>query len=115
GGGVPVATPSAVPAGAPAGETSPEAAPQPGESATPEVPPTATPAPTPTPPPIQVDPAAPSVEPGHTVAVRVNSAAGTLTVTTADPAIATATVDQGRRVVSVTGVAVGSTIVTVGD
>ena len=98
-------------AGVPAAEPSPA----PGESATPEVPATASPAPTPTPPPIQVDPATPSVEPGRTATVRVNSAAGTLTVTTADPAIATATVDQVRRTIFITGVAVGSTIVTVGD
>jgi hypothetical protein len=115
GSGVPVATPSPAPEGAPAAQSppspEPSAAPSPGpsESATP------TPSPTPTPPPILVDPATPSVEPGRTVTVRVNSAAGALTVTAADPAIATATVDQLRRAIFITGVAVGSTTVTVGD
>ena len=114
---IPAAAPSPVPEGAPAAQTSPVPvpAPAPGESASPEVPATASPAPTPTPPPILVDPATPSVEPGRTATVRVNGAAGTLTVTTADPAIATATVDQVRRTIFITGVAVGSTIVTVGD
>jgi hypothetical protein len=114
--GVPVATPSPVPAGAPAApEASPSASPAPGESASPEGAVTPAPPPTPTPPPILVDPAAASVEPGRTVTARVNSAAGALTVTSANAAIATAAVDQTRRVLFITGVAVGTTTVTVGD
>ena len=46
---------------------------------------------------------------------RVNSAAGTITATSADPSIATVTLDSDRRQIFITGVAVGSTIVTVGD
>jgi len=66
-------------------------------------------------PPIVVEPATPAVEPGRTVSARVNSAAGTITATAADPAIATVTVDQTQRTILITGVAVGSTTVTVGD
>jgi hypothetical protein len=92
-----------------------QASPAPGASTLPEG--EATPAPllTPSPPPIVVEPATPAVEPGHTVTARVNSAAGTITATSADPAIATVTVDQAQRAILITGVAVGTTIVTVGD
>ena len=87
--------------------TSPEASPEASESPSP--------APTPTPPPIFVDPPSPSVEPGRTVTARVNSAAGTITATSADPAIATVVADQNQRTIVITGVAVGSTIITVAD
>ncbi|HEV8023240.1 MAG TPA: pilus assembly protein N-terminal domain-containing protein [Candidatus Lustribacter sp.] len=46
---------------------------------------------------------------------RVNSAAGTITATSADPTIATVTLDSDKRELFITGVAVGSTIVTVSD
>jgi hypothetical protein len=49
------------------------------------------------------------------VPARVNSAAGTITATSADPAIATVVADQNQRVIYITGVAVGSTTVTVAD
>jgi Pilus formation protein N terminal region len=141
----PFATPSPTAESSPAAEASPEAspvagesptpaagepgAPAPGQSATPAAGESATPAPgetapgeaspspspTPTQPPIVVTPATPSIEPGRTVLARVNSAAGTLTVTVADPSIATVAVDQVARTIAITGVAVGSTIVTVGD
>ena len=104
------AIPDAVPPVAP--EASPEATPSAGEASPTPLP---TPSPTPSPPPIVVDPANPAVEPGRTVTARVNSAAGTITATAADPAIATVTVDQGQRAISINGVAVGSTVVTVGD
>jgi len=99
----PSATPSASPS------------PAPGESPSPAGEATPAPAPTPTQPPIIVEPATPAVEPGRTVTARVNSAAGTITATVADPAIATVTVDQTQRTILVTGVAVGTTTVTVGD
>jgi hypothetical protein len=100
-------TPSPVP-----GETP---SPAPGGSPSPAASETPSPSPTPTQPPIIVEPPAPSVEPGRTISARVNSAAGTITATSADPAIATVTVDQTQRAILITGVAVGSTIVTVGD
>jgi hypothetical protein len=56
-----------------------------------------------------------SVEPGKITQARVNSAAGAITATSADPAIATVVADQNQRVIFVTGVAVGSTVVTVTD
>jgi hypothetical protein len=102
------AIPESPPPGAsPAPAMSPETVPE-GEA-------TPAPLPTPSPPPIVVDPATPAVEPGRTVTARVNSAAGTITATSGDPAIATVTVDQAQRVLFISGVAVGSTIVTVGD
>jgi len=107
----------------PAAEASPAGSPAPGETALPapgETTPaeggaTPSPSPTPTPPPIVVLPATPAIEPGRTTVARVNSAAGTITATPADPSIATVTVDQLARTIAITGVAVGSTIVTVGD
>ena len=116
----PVAAPAPTPAppdGTAPAEASPapEMSPEPGESATPEAGVTPAPLPTPTQPPILVDPATPAVEPGHTVTARVNSAAGTITATSADPTIATVAVDQTRRTILLTGVAVGTTTVTVGD
>jgi hypothetical protein len=112
--GLPATTP-APNAAAPAPEASPETSPAPGESSAPAGEAAPSPLPTPTQPPILVDPATPSVEPGRVVMARVNSAAGTITATSADPSIATVTVDQGQRAIFVTGVAVGTTIVTVGD
>jgi hypothetical protein len=49
------------------------------------------------------------------VTARVNSAAGTITATVADPAIATVVADQTQRAILITGVAVGSTTITVSD
>jgi hypothetical protein len=121
----PFATPSPTAESSPAGQSSPAAeaspgaspevspSPAPGETAPPEGGPS--PSPTPTPPPIVVTPATPAIEPGRTILARVNSAAGTITAAAADPAIATVTVDQTARTIAITGVAVGNTIVTVGD
>jgi hypothetical protein len=114
----PPATPAA-PAGSPtpAPDLSGTPEPAPGATDTPTATPTATasPTPSPTPPPIVVDPAALSVEPGKLAMARVNSAAGTIVATVADPAIATVVADQSQRAIFVTGVAVGSTVVTVSD
>lgn len=94
-------------------------APIPGSSTAPsELPselPTPSPSPSPTQPPIVIQPALPAVEPGKTVAVQVQSALGTLTVAVADSTIVTAQVDQEQRVLYLTGVAVGSTTVTLTD
>jgi hypothetical protein len=98
------------------------ATPVPGSPVTPapgpaETPGAYTPAPiaTPTPPPIIVEPPQVSVEPGKTVTARVNSSLGAITVTIADPAVATAVVDPVQRVLYVTGVKVGATTATVTD
>jgi hypothetical protein len=102
-----------VPGVTPAGESTPSptvvpgATPGPGESPSPLA--------TPTQPPIIVEPPQVSVEPGKTVAARVNSSLGALTATVADSSIATAVVDQAQRVLYVSGVAVGATTVTVTD
>ena len=92
----------------PAPETPPA-----GESPPPEV--TPTPTPTPTPPPIDVSPAAPALEPGSIVTARVNGAAGDIVATVADPTIVAVSVDQPARTISITGLAVGVTVVTVAD
>jgi hypothetical protein len=104
----------AVPAESPA-PASTEASPAPGESASPEASASPSPSPTPTQPPIVVEPPTPSVQPGQTILARVNSAAGTITATSADPTIATVAVDSDKRQLAISGVAVGNTIVTVGD
>ncbi len=108
--GVPTA-PGAAPVAAPSPDAG--ASGEPSESPSPA--PTPTPTPTPTPPPIVVDPPSLAIQPGQTGSARVNSAAGTITATAADPTIATVSVDQLQRVIVVTGVAVGNTVVTVSD
>ena len=85
------------------------------QSPPPEVTPTPTPVPTPTPPPIEVSPAAPALEPGRVVTARVNSAAGDIVATVADPAVAAVSVDQLARTISITGLTVGVTVITVAD
>lgn len=114
----PGATPTPQATAVPSAEASAAPSPPaPGESAAPEASPEVSPSPSPTPtqPPILVEPATPQVEPGRTVMARVNSAAGTITATPADPNVATVAVDQDQRALFITGVNVGSTIVTVGD
>ncbi len=102
-------SPGAVPGGEPTPSPTlvPGATPGPGESPAPLA--------TPTQPPIIVEPPQVNVEPGKTVAARVNSSLGALTATVADAAIATVVVDQTQRVLYVSGVAVGTTTVTVTD
>ena len=97
----------------PAGSGAPAASP----TESPSAPPSETPTPqaTPTLPPIVVEPPQVSVEPGKTAVARVNSALGALTVTVADPTVATVVADQAQRAVYVTGVKVGTTTVTVTD
>ena len=85
----------------------------PGTSPAPETSPL--PLPTPTQPPIIVEPPQVSVEPGKTAVARVNSSLGGLTVTVADPGVATVVVDPAQRVVYITGVKVGATTITVTD
>lgn len=119
----PPATPAPTPAVTPAPETpagaapeaSPEGSPAPEESENPEASPSPSPSPTPTQPPIEVEPPTPNVQPGQSLVARVNSAAGTITATSADPAVATVTVDSDARLLTINGIAVGSTIVTVTD
>jgi len=120
---VPLATPSGPPPApslpepatspAPATPVPPGAAPSPPESA----PPGETPLPTATPtePPIIAEPPQLAVEPTKTVSARINSALGEVTVTVADPTIATAVVDQAQRVLFVTGVKIGATNATLTD
>ncbi len=111
----PSASPSPVPLGSAApgmGESpAPEESPQSDESASP--PPT--PTPTPTQPPIIVDPPTAGVTPGGTETIQVMQILGTLVATVADPTIATVSVDQTARTVTVTGKIVGNTTITVRD
>jgi hypothetical protein len=98
---LPSATPSATPAEYPS--EAPSAGPSP------------TPAPTPTPPPIIVEPPQPTIEIEHTLVARINGALGNVTLTIADPSIATAAVDQTQRTLTITGRAIGSTTITLTD
>lgn len=107
----PVAAPSG-PVNPPASTPAPDASsaePAPEPLASP------TPLPTPTPPPIEVSPAAPALEPGRIVVVRVNGAAGDIVATAGDPAVAAVSVDQLTRTVTITGLTVGVTVITVAD
>ncbi len=109
-GPVPIpAPPEQAPAAAASPDASASGSPAPEESASPV--PTATP----TLPPITAVPATPAVEPGKTIVVRLNRAAGTIVAVSADEKIATVTADQNQRALFVSGVAVGSTTVTVTD
>lgn len=94
----------------------PPTPPAPGETPPPPVE-TMAPMPTATPtqPPIIVDPPQVNVEPQKRSSARINSTLGTITATVADPAVATAVVDQNQRVLYVDGLKVGTTTVTVTD
>jgi hypothetical protein len=110
----PVATPATPPAESPASTASPgEAAP--GESPSPAA--SAQPAPegAPTQPPIIVEPPSAGVVPGGSQQLRIMRSLGTLTLTVADPNVATATVDQDARTLTVFGRALGNTTVTLTD
>jgi len=109
----PATMPSPATMESPAATASPDELEPPGATISPT--PSPSPTPTPTPPPIIVDPPQVSVEPGQMTQARVNSAAGAIAVTSADPAIATVSADQHQRVIFISGVAVGSTVVTVTD
>ncbi|MGD1068419.1 MAG: pilus assembly protein N-terminal domain-containing protein [Vulcanimicrobiaceae bacterium] len=89
--------------------------PLPGVSGEPDASASPVPSATPTQPPIIVEPPQLGVEPGKTASARLNSTLGTVTATVADPTIATATVDQAQRVLFVSGLALGTTTVTVTD
>ncbi len=110
----PPPTPLASPIEAPA-TAAPAALPSPGiepvESPTPEPTPTATP----TPPPIIVEPPSAAVVPGGTQTLRLLQVAGWVTVVSADPSVADATVDESARTLTVFGRALGRTTLTVTD
>jgi len=90
------------------------AVPAPADGGAPPAPP---PPPTPvaTQPPIVVDPQEAGVVPGATQTLHIESALGALTVTVANPAIATGTIDSEARTLTVVGHALGSTTATVTD
>ncbi len=100
----------------PAG-SAPSAAPSdgttPAAGAAPAVP--AAPTPVPTQPPITVDPASAGISPGGTQTLQILSVLGTVTAVVADPALASATVDQEARTVTIVGKALGATTVTLTD
>jgi hypothetical protein len=99
------------PAASPLPGTTP-AAPASGE---PNTEPTPEPEATPTQPPIIVDPPTAGVTPGGSQTLRVIHVLGTLAATIADPSIATISVDQNARTLSVTGIEDGATTVTLRD
>ncbi|MBV9438817.1 MAG: pilus assembly protein N-terminal domain-containing protein, partial [Candidatus Eremiobacteraeota bacterium] len=87
----------------------------PGASASPEAAPSPLPTASPTQPPILVEPPQIGVEPGKVASARLNAVLGTVTASVANPAIATVVVDQVQRTLFVTGVALGTTTITVTD
>jgi hypothetical protein len=105
--------------GASPGTPVPEA-PASGEPASPAspAPPTGTPASpaaAPTQPPIIVEPPSAGVGPGGTQVLRIVRSLGALSLTVADQNVATATVDQVARTLTIVGRALGNTTVTLTD
>jgi hypothetical protein len=94
------------PSPTPATSLSPPPAPPPG---------TGSPQQGPTPPPITVEPAAASIPVGSAVNFVVGSAIAPITVTVADPNIATAAIDQGSQHLVIVGKNAGATVVTLTD
>lgn len=74
-----------------------------------------TPSPAPTQPPIVVTPASAQVPVGGQTAVHVMSALGRLTFVISNPAVVDASIDQATQILTLTGKAPGSTVVTVTD
>jgi hypothetical protein len=109
---VPTAVPSAVPAEIPS--ASPGVAP-PAPEASAEA--TASPVPTPSPtqPPIIVDPPNANIVLGGVQRLHLLQVAGTVTVVSAEPTIADASIDQETRTLIVVGRALGTTTLTVTD
>ncbi len=114
--------PASAPASAAPASTAPATAASgtsPGPSGPPAEPPSGAPSleaqPAPTQPPILVEPPSAGVSPGGAQTLRVASALGTIVATVADPEIAGVTIDQAARTFTVTGIRVGSTVVTVAD
>ncbi|MBC5798731.1 MAG: pilus assembly protein N-terminal domain-containing protein [Candidatus Eremiobacteraeota bacterium] len=97
---------SLMPAGAAPQET--PAAPEPSASG-------ALPSASPTQPPIIVNPPSAGVTPGGTETLHVMHVLGAITATVADPTIVDATVDQGAQTVTLTGKALGTTLLTITD
>jgi len=98
-------------AGAPLAQTE---TPTPAPSAT-QTPPAASPSPGATPVPITVDPPAAGVAVGGTTQLRASGVFGDAIVTVADPNLLAATIDQGSRTITLSGKAIGVTIVTIKD
>ena len=117
----PLPTPSLVPSPSSAASSTPSQSPSPGESplpsATPGVTPTpvASPTPTPTPPPITVQPEAAQVPVGLTQQLNVGAVVGPITAVAQNPDTVDVAVNQDTDVVTLTGKAPGSTIVTISD
>ena len=101
--------------GAPSPEAPASGEPVPAASTAPPAGTPASPGAAPTQPPIIVEPPSAGVGPGGTQMLRVLRSLGTLSLTVADPNVATATVDQIARTLTITGRAVGNTTVTLSD
>lgn len=108
-------------AATPLAQTNPPAPPPPTsaplQSPTPPGVPSATPSPLPqgTPVPITADPQAATVPVGGTSIVHLNGIFGEAAVTNGDPKLLDASIDQGTRILTLSGRAPGTTIVTVSD
>jgi hypothetical protein len=91
--------------------------PSPYPSFAPSVAPSVTPlpTPTPTPPPIVVDPASAQVAVGFDQTLRVGSALGPISATVADAKVVAIRIDQDAQTVILTGLAPGSTTLTIVD
>lgn len=107
-GGVVTPGPPPLPPGTAPTATPIETQPIPGQ-------PTPVPTAEPTQPPILIEPPQIGVEPQKRTSARINSSLGTLSATVADPAVASAVIDQAQRVLYVDGLKLGSTTVTVTD
>ncbi|MBV8727850.1 MAG: hypothetical protein JO233_08690 [Candidatus Eremiobacteraeota bacterium] len=89
--------------------------PAPAATAAPSESPPAPAAPGATPVPITVDPPAVGVAVGGTTQLHAYGVFGDATVTVADPNLLAAGIDQGSRVITLSGKAIGTTIVTIKD
>ncbi len=105
----PAAQASPEPQASPGAEGAPAESPSPLGSALPS------PAGTPTQPPIIVEPPSAGVLPGGMQVLRVLRSLGTLAVSVADPNVASASVDQAARTLTIAGRALGNTTVTLTD
>lgn len=114
---VPLPAPSPLPATpTPPAPVLPLTAPPSGSPpALPSAAPSASPTPVPTQPPIVVIPAAAAVPVGFDQTLQVQSVLGPFTASVADPHVVTALSDQNAQTITLTGVAPGSTTLTITD
>jgi hypothetical protein len=99
----------------PSAGSAPGESPAPLASGQPSPSPSPVPTATPTPLPIIVEPPSAGVSPGGSQTLRVLRSLGALSLSVADPSIASATVDEAQRTLTIVGRALGTTVVTIAD